>query len=84
VSKDVFISKMTAVATPAKIRRRAHGLLDLATRSRWEGRPDYAKVLTDLAIKILADARDIEDRNESEQIGSSVGEWDGTAMPDAA
>src|SRR5215472_6576395 len=28
--------------------RRGSGLLDLATRSRCEGRPDYARVLTDL------------------------------------
>jgi hypothetical protein len=44
----------------AKMRQRASRLLDLATRSRCEGRPDYAGLLTDLATEILEHARNIE------------------------
>jgi len=44
----------------AKMRQRASRLLDLATRSRCEGRSDYAGLLTDLATAILEHARNIE------------------------
>jgi hypothetical protein len=46
-----------------KIRERARRLLDLATRSRCEGRPDFAAFLTDLASEMLEHARDIEQRD---------------------
>ena len=84
MSKDEVIPKMALGSDAAKIRRRASGLLDLATRSHCEGRPDYARVLTDLAIQILRHARDIELRNESEKIGSLVGNWNASPVPDAA
>jgi len=38
--------------------------LELATRSRCEGRRDFAALLTDLATEILEHARDIEQRQE--------------------
>jgi len=37
----------------AKMRQRANRLLDLATRSHCEGRPDYASLLTNLAAEML-------------------------------
>jgi hypothetical protein len=43
----------------AKMRQRAKRLLDLAMRSRCEGRPDYASLLTHLATEILEHARNI-------------------------
>ena len=57
----------------AKMRQRASRLLDLATRSRCEGRSDYASLLTDLATEILEHARDVEQRNESAKINASIG-----------
>ena len=51
----------------AKMRRRASRLLDLATRSRCEGRADYAGLLTDLATEILEHARNFEQRNKSRE-----------------
>jgi len=68
----------------AKMRQRASRLLDLATRSRCEGRPDYAGLLTDLATEILEHARKIEQRNESGKISLSVSNRNGTTRPDAA
>lgn len=68
----------------AKMRQRASRLLDLATRSRREGRPDYAGLPTDLATEILEHARNIEQRNESGNISPSVANWNGTSRPDAA
>ena len=62
----------------AKMRQRASRLLDLATRSRCEGRPDYAGLLTDLATEILEHARNIEQRNESGNISPSFANWNGT------
>jgi formate dehydrogenase maturation protein FdhE len=46
------------------MRSRASRLLELATRSRCEGRLDFAALLTDLATEILEHARDIEQRQE--------------------
>lgn len=67
VSKDVLIPKMAQGNDAAKMRQRASRLLDLATRSRCEGRPDYAGLLTDLATEILEHARNIEHRNKSRE-----------------
>jgi hypothetical protein len=64
VSKDVLVSKVARASDPAKMRNRASRLLDLATRSRCEGRPDYAALLTGLATEILEHARNIEQRHE--------------------
>jgi hypothetical protein len=72
VSKDVWIAKMAQGNDAAKMRHRASRLLDLATRSRCEGRPDYASLLTDLATEILEHARKIEQRNESGNVSPSV------------
>ena len=60
VSKDVSSPKMAQGNDVAKMRQRASRLLDLATRSRCEGRPDYAGLLTNLATEILEHARNIE------------------------
>jgi formate dehydrogenase maturation protein FdhE len=49
------------------MRSRASRLLELATRSRCEGRLDFAALLTDLAREILEHARDIEERHEQRQ-----------------
>jgi hypothetical protein len=84
VSKCVLIPKMALGSDATKMRQRASRLLDLATRSRCEGRPDYAKLLTDIATEILEHARDIGQDNESEKIGSSVGNWNGTLGPGQA
>jgi len=65
VSKDVSIAKMAQVGDVAKMRQRTSRLLDLGTRSRCEGRPDYACLLTDLATEILEHARNIEGRNDN-------------------
>jgi hypothetical protein len=51
---------MAQISNVAKMRDRASRLLDLATRSRCEGRPDYATLLRDLATEILEHARNIE------------------------
>jgi hypothetical protein len=84
VSKDVFVPEMAPASDAAKMRQRASRLLDLAKRSRCEGRPDYASLLTDVATEILEHARNIEQRNESRNISPSVGHWSGTSKPDAA
>jgi hypothetical protein len=84
VAKDVSASKMAQGSDTAKMRQRASRLLDLATRSRCEGRPDYAGLMTDLATEILEHARNIEQRNESGNISPSVANWNGTSRPDAA
>jgi len=76
------VSKMTQGSDVAKMRQRASHLLDLATRSRCEGRPDYASLLTNVATEILEHARNIEQRNESGNISPSVGNWNGTSKPD--
>jgi hypothetical protein len=68
----------------AKMRQRASRLLDLATRSGYEGRPDFAALLTDLATEILEHARNIERRNDTGNISPSAGNWNGTSRPDAA
>jgi hypothetical protein len=54
-----------------------------ATRSRCEGRVDYAGLLTDLATEILEHARDIEQRIESGDISPSLGKLK-SSRPDAA
>jgi len=59
-SKNVLVTRMDDAK---KIRERARRLLDLATRSRCEGRPDFAAFLTDLASEMLEHARDIEQRD---------------------
>jgi hypothetical protein len=46
-----------------KIRERASRLLDLATRSRCEGRRDFAAFLTTIASEMLEHAREIEQRD---------------------
>jgi hypothetical protein len=71
VQKDAFVSKMTPDADATKMRERASRLLSLATRSRCEGRPDYAALLTNLATEILEHARDLEQREDD--IGPSSG-----------
>jgi hypothetical protein len=82
-SFDTMTAKPSAVESDAaKMRQRASRLLDLATRSRCEGRPDYASVVTDLATEILEHARNIE--NESGNISPSVGNRNRTSRPDAA
>jgi hypothetical protein len=63
----------------AKMRQRASRLLDLATRTRCEGRLDYAGLLTDLAREILEHARNIERRNDTGNISPSPGNWNGTS-----
>jgi hypothetical protein len=65
------------------MRDRASRLLELATRSRCEGRADYAGLLTDLATEILEHARDIEQRIESGDISPSLGKLK-SSRPDAA
>jgi hypothetical protein len=55
---------MAQVSDCKKMRSRASRLLELATRSRCEGRVDFAALLTDLATEILEHARDIEQRQE--------------------
>jgi hypothetical protein len=84
VAKDVLDPKMAQGIDTAKMRRRASRLFDLATRSRCEGRPDYADPLTDLATEILEHARNIEQRNDKGNVSPSVGNWNGTSRPDAA
>jgi hypothetical protein len=67
-----------------KMRGRASRLLELATRSRCEGRPDFAALLTDLAMEILEHAQDLEQRHESltpgekakEASGRDVAQWE--------
>ena len=83
MAKDVSVPKMAQGSDTAKMRQRASRLFDLATRSRCEGRPDYAGLLTDLATEILEHARNIEQRSESGNINPSVGNWNGTSRPDA-
>ena len=63
----------------AKMRQRANRLLDLATRSHCEGRPDYASLLTNLATEILEHARNIEQRNDNGNIRPAVGNWNRTS-----
>jgi hypothetical protein len=84
VAKDVSIPKMAQRSDAAKMRQRASRSLDLATRSRCEGRPDYAGLLTDLATEILEHALNVEQRNERGNRSPSVGNWSGTSTPDAA
>jgi hypothetical protein len=83
VSKDVLVPKMRQAGDPAKMRNRASRLLDLATRSRCEGRPDYAALLTNLATEILEHARDIEHRHEGGGV-SPVSKSNKTSGRDAA
>ncbi len=64
------------------MRLRASRLLDLATRSRCEGRPDYASLLTDVAIEILEHARDLEQRNGN--VSRFISNRNGASRPDAA
>jgi hypothetical protein len=52
-------------------------LLELATRSRCEGRPDFAALLTDLAMEILEHAQDLEQRHESLTPGEKAKEASG-------
>jgi hypothetical protein len=75
---------MAQASDAAKMRQRARRLLDLATRSRCEGRPDYAGLLTDLATEILEHARNIEQRNDKGNTSPSVVNWNETSTPDAA
>lgn len=84
MAKDVLVPKMAQGSDTAKMRQRASRLLDSATRSRCEGRPDYADPLTDLAAEILEHARNIEQRNDNGNVSPSVGNWNGTSRPDAA
>jgi hypothetical protein len=72
VSKGVLVPKMAQVSDARKMRNRASRLLDLATRTRCEGRPDFAALLTDLATEILEHARDIEHRDESGDVSRST------------
>jgi hypothetical protein len=69
---------------PAKMRNRASRLLDLATRSRCDGRPDYAALLRDLATEILEHARDIEHRYEGGGVSPAVSKSNKTPGRDAA
>jgi hypothetical protein len=82
VSKDVLVNKMALGSDSAKMRQRASRLLDLATRSHCEGRPDYASLLTNLATEILEHARDLDERNGT--ISTSIGNRNGAPRPDAA
>jgi hypothetical protein len=66
-----------------KMRDRASRLLELATRSRCEGRADYAGLLTDLATEILEHARELEQRVETAEIDPSVRKLK-SSTPDAA
>ena len=68
----------------AKMRQRASRLLDLATRSRCEGRPDYARLLTNLATEILEHARNIEGRDDNSDVSPSVRNWNRSSRSDAA
>jgi hypothetical protein len=63
-----------------KIRERATRLLNLATRSQCEDRPDFAAILTNLASEMLEHARDIERAT----IEAPFDNADGTSQPDAA
>ncbi len=82
VYKHVLVPKMDNISDARKMRSRASRLLDLATRSRREGRPDYASLLTNLATEILEHARDIDERNGT--ISTSIGNRNGAPRPDAA
>jgi hypothetical protein len=65
-----------------KMRKRASQLLDLATRSCCEGRPDFARLLTGLSTEIFEHARDIEQRDGN--ISSSIDDRNTVPMPDTA
>jgi len=47
-----------------RIRERATRLVELARRSRSEGRPEFAAFLTSLASEMVEHARDIEQRDD--------------------
>jgi hypothetical protein len=74
---------MAHVSDAAKMRNRASRLLDLATRTRCEGRPDYAALLTTLATDILEHARNIE-QDESGGVIPSTAKLNETSGQDAA
>jgi len=74
---------MAHVSDAAKVRNRASRLLDLATRSRCDGRPDYAALLTTLATEILEHARNIE-QDESGGVIRSLTRPNKTSGRDAA
>jgi hypothetical protein len=75
--KSVLVTNMDDAK---KIRERATRLLNLATRSRCEDRPDFAAILTNLASEMLGHARNIEQRDERSPFDNSTG----TSRPDAA
>ncbi|MGN6750051.1 MAG: hypothetical protein ACTHJS_15810 [Xanthobacteraceae bacterium] len=75
--QKALVTKMALPTDAQKMRQRASRLLDLATRSRCEGRGDFAGLLTDLATEILDHARSIEQRLEREDNSKS-------SRPDAA
>jgi hypothetical protein len=75
--------KMENGSDSKKMRNRASRLLELATRSRFEGRGDFAGLLTDLATEILEHARDKEQRFASEDIKPSGTNFE-TSKPNAA
>jgi len=56
-----------------RLRNRARCLLELATRSRSEGRPDYAELLMRLVTEIFEHAREIEEREKGENVSASAG-----------
>jgi predicted transcriptional regulator len=82
VSKYALSPKTTRISDADKLRNRARRLLELATRSRCEGRPEYAALLMQVVTEILQHARDIEKRQEIEDISLSVGNSDGTPRRD--
>jgi hypothetical protein len=82
--RKTYRFQMAQADDPAKMRNRASRLLDLANRSRCEGRPDYGALLTDLATEILEHARDIEHRHEDEGISPSVSKSNKTSGRDVA
>jgi hypothetical protein len=83
VKKYVSLQKMENGSDSKKMRNRASRLLELATRSRFEGRGDFAGLLTNLATEILEHARDIEQRFASEDIKPSGTNFE-SSKPDAA
>ena len=80
--QQAHLSQMEMLSDSERMRKRASRLLELAARSRCEGRPDYAALLTDLAQEILEHARDLERRLDDE--GSSANKFKSFSTAGAA
>ena len=75
---------MAYISDAKRLRNRARRLLELATRSRCEGRSDYTELLIRLATEIFEHARELEERKEGGNFGASARNLDGSTQDDAA